>query len=332
LFAAIMVGAGTLFSSFWILAANSWMQTPAGHAIVDGRFVPVSWTAIIFNPSFAYRISHTVTAFFITTGFAVLGVAAWHLKHGRHVVEARRTLGMTVVLLGLLVPLQVLLGDLHGVNTTEHQPIKIAAMEALWDTQTRAPSVLFAVPDEQGERNRFEVAIPALASLYLKHDFDAEVQGLKSVAAADRPPVVPVFFAFRVMVGLGVIMLGLILWAAVLHVRRRLFDTRSFQNACIAMIPAGFVAVIAGWTVTEVGRQPWVVQGLLRTRDAVSPSLTGADVALSLALYVVVYLIVFGAGIYYMARMARAGPPVMVEIRDARMTERPARPLSGAEA
>ena len=268
----------------------------------------------------------------MTTGFAVIGVAAWHLKHGRHVAESRRTLGMTLVLLGVLVPLQVVLGDLHGVNTTEHQPIKVAAMEGLWDTQARAPAVLFAVPDERAERNHLEIAIPALASLYLKHDLDATVQGLKSVPPTDRPPVVPVFYAFRIMVGLGLLMLALVLWAGLLHWRKRLFDSRAFQNACIAMIPVGFVAVLAGWTVTEVGRQPWVVHGLLRTKDAVSPSLTGADVATSLALYVIVYLIVFGAGIYYMARTARAGPPEHVDVRDAKLTERPARPLSGAEA
>jgi cytochrome d ubiquinol oxidase subunit I len=241
-------------------------------------------------------------------------------------------LGMTLILLAILVPLQVVLGDLHGVNTAEHQPVKIAAMEGLWDTQARAPAVLFALPDEHAERNHFEIAIPALASLYLKHDIDATVQGLKSVGPGDRPPVVPVFFAFRVMVGLGLLMLALILWAAVLHLRKRLFDTRLFQNACIAMMPAGFIAVVAGWTVTEVGRQPWVVYGLLRTHDAVSPSLTATDVGLSLAMYVIVYLIVFGAGIYYMARVARAGPPDHVDIRDARLGERPARPLSAAES
>lgn len=331
-FAAIMVGSGTLFSSFWILAANSWMHTPAGYTVVDGRFMPESWLAIIFNPSFPYRIAHTVTGFFVTTGLVVIGVAAWHLKHGRHVVESRRTLGMTFILLGILVPLQVALGDLHGLNTIEHQPVKIAAMEGLWETQARAPAVLFAIPDEAQERNRLEIAIPALASVYLKHDVEATVQGLKSVGPGDRPPVLPVFIAFRVMVGLGLLMLGLVIWAGILHWREQLFVSRAFHNACIAMIPAGFAAVIAGWTVTEVGRQPWVVYGLLRTRDAVSPSLTGADVAVSLVLYVSVYLVVFGAGIYYMARMARKGPPDHVEIRDARMAERPARPLSATES
>jgi cytochrome d ubiquinol oxidase subunit I len=332
LFAAVMVGAGTLFSSFWILAANSWMHTPGGYAIVDGRFMPTDWLAIVFNASFPFRIAHTVTGFFVTTGFVVVGVAAWHLKRGQHVVESRRTLGMTFALLAFSVPLQVLLGDMHGVNTVEHQPIKIAAMEGLWETQARAPAVLFALPDEARESNAYEIAIPALASLYLKHDANATVQGLKSVAPDERPPVLPVFFAFRIMVGLGLLMLTVVIWAGILHWRGRLFDTRVFQNVCIAMIPAGFIAVIAGWTVTEVGRQPWVVYGLLRTRDAVSPSLTGANVAASLALYVLVYLVVFGAGIYYMARVARAGPPDHVDLRDARLSERPARPLSGAEA
>jgi cytochrome d ubiquinol oxidase subunit I len=204
-------------------------------------------------------------------------------------------------------------------------------MEGLWDTQARAPAVLFAWPDVAREQNRYEIAIPALASLYLKHDFDATVQGLKAAPPADRPPVVPVFIAFRVMVGLGLVMLALVIWAGVLHWRGRLFNTRLFHNACLAMMPAGFLAVVAGWTVTEVGRQPWVVYGLLRTQDAVSPSLTTGNVATSLLLYAIVYLIVFGAGIYYMARVARAGPPDHVELRDARLGERPARPLSAVE-
>ena len=237
---------------------------------------------------------------------------------------------MTLALLGVLVPLQIVLGDLHGVNTALHQPIKVAAMEGLWRTQARAPAVLFAIPDERTEQNRLELAIPGLASLYLKHDVESTVQGLTSVPASDRPPVLPVFLAFRVMVGLGLAMLALVVWAAVLHRRGRLYDTPRFQQVCIAMTPVGFVAVLAGWTVTEVGRQPWVVYGLLRTRDAVTPSLAVGDVAASLALYVGVYLVVFGAGIFYMARLARRGPPSDVEIRDAKLTERPARPLSGA--
>jgi cytochrome d ubiquinol oxidase subunit I len=330
-FAAVMVATGTLFSSFWILAANSWMQTPAGYDVVDGRYVPADWLAVIFNASFPYRLVHTVTGFFLTTAFAVLGVTAWHLKHGRHVTEARTVLGMTVVFIAIFVPIQIIAGDLHGVNTLHHQPVKLAAMEGLWDTQSHAPAVLFAIPDEKAERNRAEISIPTLASYYLGHSADAVIKGLKEAPAADRPPVAPVFFAFRIMVGIGILMLATAYWGLWLRWRDRLFTTRAYHNACLVMLPAGFVAVIAGWTVTEVGRQPWVVYGLMRTRDAVSPSLTGSDVLISIALYILVYLVVFGAGIFYMVRLARAGPPEHVDLREPNLDERPARPLSGAE-
>ena len=328
-FAAVMVAAGTLFSSFWILAANSWMQTPVGHDVVDGRFVPASWIALIFNPSFPYRLAHTVTGFFLTTAFAVLGVSAWHLKRGSHPAESRAALGMTVVFIAIFVPVQIIAGDLHGVDTLHHQPVKVAAMEGLWETTSHAPAVLFAIPDERAERNRLEVSIPTLASYYLGHSADAVIPGLKEARPGDRPPVVPVFFAFRIMVGIGILMLATAWWGLWLRWRRRLDATRAFLNVCIAMIPAGFVAVLAGWTVTEVGRQPWIVYGLMRTRDAVSPSLTGGDVLISIAFYIVVYLIVFGAGIFYMVRLARAGPPEQVDLRDPKLNERPARPLSG---
>jgi cytochrome bd ubiquinol oxidase subunit I len=331
-FSAAMVAAGTLFSSFWILAANSWMQTPAGYEMVDGRFVPASWIAVIFNPSFPYRLVHTVTGFFLTTAFAVLGVSAWHVKHRQHLQESQPALAMTVIFIAIFVPIQIFVGDLHGINTMHHQPVKLAAIEGLWETQSHAPAVLFAIPDEAAERNRDEVSIPTLASYYLGHSADTVVKGLKEAPREDRPPVAPVFFAFRVMVGLGVLMLATGYWGLWLHWRRRLFASRAFHNACIAMVPAGFIAVLAGWTVTEVGRQPWVVYGLMRTRDAVSPSLTGTDVLTSIALYVVVYLIVFGAGIFYMVRLARAGPPEHVDLREPNLDERPARPLSGARA
>ncbi|HET7261648.1 MAG TPA: cytochrome ubiquinol oxidase subunit I [Casimicrobiaceae bacterium] len=331
-FAALMVALGTLFSSFWILSANSWMQTPAGYTIVDGRFMPQSWLAIIFNPSFPYRLVHTVIAFYLTTAFTVLGVSAWHLRRGRNVDVSRRALSMTVVFVAIFVPIQIVAGDLHGLNTLDHQPVKVAAMEGLWNTEARAPAVLFAIPDQAAERNRAEIAIPGLASLYLEHSLDGVVKGLKSVPAQDRPPVAPVFFAFRAMVGLGLLMLATAWWGLWLRFRRRLFDTPAYLRVCAAMAPAGFIAVIAGWIVTEVGRQPWVVYGLLRTHDAVTPSLTGGDVVISLVLYIAVYAIVFGAGLMYMLRLAKAGPPEHVESRDARLAERPARPLSGADA
>ncbi|MEO8537415.1 MAG: cytochrome ubiquinol oxidase subunit I [Betaproteobacteria bacterium] len=329
--AAVMVAAGTLFSSFWILSANSWMQTPAGHEIVDGRFMTVEWLSVIFNPSFPYRLAHTVTGFYLTTAFAVLGATAWHLKHGVHTAEARAVMGMTVIFIAIFVPAQIVLGDLHGLNTLKHQPIKVAAMEGLWETQPRAPAVLFAIPDATAERNRAEISIPALASVYLGHSPDAVITGLKDAPPSDRPPVAPVFFAFRIMVGIGMLMLAMAIWGLWLRFRGNLYTSRTYHNACIAMLPAGFIAVVAGWTVTEVGRQPWVVYGLLRTRDAVSPSLTGGNVLASLILYVVVYLVVFGAGIFYMARLARRGPPDHVDLREPKLGERPARPLSGAE-
>jgi cytochrome bd ubiquinol oxidase subunit I len=329
---ACMVAAGTLLSSFWILAANSWMQTPQGYEIIDGRYFPKDWIQIVFNPSLPYRLTHTVNGFFVTTAFAVAAASAWHLRRGQHRAEATTALKMTMALLTILVPLQVVLGDLHGVNTVEHQPIKIAAMEGLWDTQARAPAVLFAIPDARNETNHFEIAIPALASLYLKHDLNATVQGLKSVPPADRPPVGYVFWAFRVMVGLGVLMLAVVAWSMVLRFRGGMENSRAFQRVCVAMLPVGFLAVLAGWTVTEVGRQPWVVHGLLRTRDAVSPSITGHDVAISLICYIAVYLVIFGAGTYYMVRLVRKGPPADAEARDATLAERPARPLSAADA
>ncbi|MGH8800806.1 MAG: cytochrome ubiquinol oxidase subunit I [Casimicrobiaceae bacterium] len=331
-FAALMVALGTLFSSFWILAANSWMQTPTGYTIVDGRFMPESWLAIIFNPSFPYRLVHTVIGFYLTTAFVVLGVAAWHLRRGRNLDVARRMLSMTVVFVAIFVPVQIIAGDQHGLNTLHHQPIKVAAMEGLWETQARAPAVLFAIPDAAHETNRAEIAIPGLASLYLEHSLDGVVTGLKSVPAADRPPVVPVFFAFRVMVGVGLLMLATAYWGLWLRWRGKLYTTPSFVRACVAMTPVGFVAVIAGWVVTEVGRQPWVVYGLMRTKDAVSPSVTGGDVVISLLLYITVYAVVFGAGLFYMVRVVKSGPPETVDIHDARLAERPARPLSGAEA
>jgi cytochrome d ubiquinol oxidase subunit I len=308
------------------------MQTPQGYKVVDGRFVPADWLAVIFNPSFPYRLVHTVTGFYLTTAFAVLGVTAWHLKRGRHVAESRAVVRMTVTFIAIFVPIQIIAGDLHGVNTMHHQPVKLAAMEGLWETQSRAPAVLFAIPDKRAERNHLELSIPTLASYYLGHSADAVIKGLKEAPAADRPPVGPVFYAFRIMVGIGVLMLATALWGLWLRWRGRLDTTRAFQNACIVMLPAGFVAVLAGWTVTEVGRQPWIVYGLMRTRDAVSPSLTGGDVLASIALYVIVYVIVFGAGIFYMVRLARAGPPEHVDIREPKLGERPARPFSGAEA
>jgi cytochrome d ubiquinol oxidase subunit I len=306
--AAMMVAAGTLLSSFWILAANSWMQTPAGYAIVDGRFFPIDWLAVIFNPSFPYRLAHTVVGFYVTTGFVVLGVAAYLLRKDRARQDARVMMSMTLWLLSALVPLQVFLGDQHGLNTLAHQPAKLAAIEARWDTAKGVPLTLFALPDQKAETNHLALDVPVLGSLILTHRADGEVKGLKDWAPQDRPPVAIPFFAFRIMVGIGLLMFALIAISWWLRARRKLFDSVGFQRASMAMAPLGFVAVLAGWTTTEVGRQPWTVYGLLRTAESVTPALTGVSALISLLAYMAVYLVIFPAGVTIMARLARNGP------------------------
>jgi cytochrome d ubiquinol oxidase subunit I len=329
-FAAVMVALGTLMSTFWILVVNSWMQTPTGFSMIDGRFHPDDWLAVIFNPSFPFRFMHVVIAVYLTTAFTVIGVGAWHLRRRSFEPEGRLMMAMGLALATVLVPLQALIGDAHGLDTLKHQPVKLAAIEAIWETGPGQPAVLFALPDEKTESNRFEVAIPKLGSLYLTHDWDGVVKGLKDWPAADRPPVIPVFFGFRVMVGMWLVMLAITVWSWWLAWRGQRYTNAAFLRLCTWAIPAGYVAVTAGWITTEVGRQPWVVYNHLRTADAVTPNLTGPDVALSLALYVIVYCAVFGAGVYYLVKLVRAGPAeVHPPEPDAR--RRPARPISAAE-
>jgi cytochrome d ubiquinol oxidase subunit I len=307
-FAAAMVAVGTLFSSFWILALNSWMQTPAGYELIDGRFHALDWTAVIFNPSFPYRLAHVVTAFLVTTGFVVIAVAAYHLRRGRALAECRNMLSMTLWLLTALVPLQILLGDLHGLNTFHHQPAKLAAMEGHWETQAGAPLILFGWPDQQAEVTRWAVELPYLGSLILTHEMNGTVRGLKEWRREDRPPAAIIFWSFRIMVGIGLLMLLVVATANWLRWKGRLYDTAWFLRICEACLPLGFAAVIAGWVTTEVGRQPWVIYGLMRTSDAVTPSLTGVDVLASLIVYVAVYLVVYPVTLYYMVVLVRAGP------------------------
>jgi len=307
-FAAIMVAFGTLLSSFWILATNSWMQTPQGYKILDGRFVPVDWMAIIFNPSFPYRLLHNVTAFYITTAFVVMGVGAWLLRRGRTADDARMMMRMALNLLIILVPLQIFLGDQHGLNTLEYQPAKVAAIEGRYDTVQPTPLTLFGIPDDAAATMHDAIEIPYLGSLILTHSWNGTIKGLKEWPADQRPPVGPPFFAFRIMVGIGVIMLLVVVIGQLLQLRGRLWDSVWFLRLCQLVAPLGFVAVVAGWITTEVGRQPWTVYGLLRTADSVSPSLTGANVAWSLAFYVLVYLIMFPTGIAFMAGLVRRGP------------------------
>ena len=306
--AALMVAGGTLFSTFWILATNSWMQTPAGYTIVDGRFFPKDWLQIIFNPSFPYRLAHTIVAFYVTTGFVVLSVAAYYLRRARFIEESRTMLSMTLWLLTVLVPLQIFLGDEHGLNTLAYQPAKLAAIEARWRTASQVPLTLFAIPDERAETNHYALDIPDLGSLILTHDPNGTVRGLEDWPADQRPPVAIPFFAFRIMVGIGLSMLALVAASWWLRARGRLFEAGWFLQSCEFAGPSGFLAVLAGWTTTEVGRQPWTVYGLMRTADSVSPSLTGTDALLSLIGYGVVYLIMFPAGLTLMARIVKTGP------------------------
>ena len=333
-FASLMVAFGTLLSSFWILAVNSWMQTPAGYALIEGRFFPVDWSAIIFNPSFPYRLAHTVTGFYVTTALIVAGVGAYTIRQAKAPAEGRVMLSMALWLLTALVPLQIVIGDLHGLNTLKYQPAKLAAMEGLWDTQSGAPLTLFALPDQAGERNRFEISIPQIGSLYLTHSLTGTVQGLKDFPPDQRPPVAVVFFAFRIMVACGLAMLALVLASLWLRARGRLFDAVWFLKAAYVTAPFGLIAVIAGWTTTEVGRQPWTVYGLLRTSASVTPSLTGTDVLISFTAYMLVYLIMYPAGLLVMSRMVRNGPagpqaPAVIEAGrseeafDAAITARP---------
>jgi cytochrome d ubiquinol oxidase subunit I len=305
--AAIMVMIGTLFSSFWILATNSWMQTPTGYQIIDGRFFPRSWTDIIFNPSFPFRLAHNDTAFFVTTGFVVLGVGAWLVRRRRSPEEGRVMMRMALNLLIVLVPLQIYLGDLHGDNTYAYQPAKVAAMEGLWDTKGPMPWAVFAIPDQAAQRNLYEIDIPHLGSLLLDHSWNGTVKGLKEWPRDRQPPVWPVFFAFRIMVAIGVLMLLVAVVGWIMRLRGRLYDANWFLLLCQWFAPAGFIAVLMGWTTTEVGRQPWTVYGLLRTADSVTPSLSGGDVLASLLLYGIVYLVMYPAGVAYRAGIVRGG-------------------------
>lgn len=325
-FATSMVALGTLISTFWIISANSWMQTPAGFALRDGIFYVVDWFEAVFNPSFLYRLAHMVLAAYLTTAFVVGGIGAWYLLKGRSVAHGRVMLTMALGLAVCLTPVQVLIGDLSGLQVGEYQPAKLAAIEAIWETERGVPLLLFAVPDMEAETNHFAVGIPKLGSLILTHSLDGEVTGLKAFPPSDRPYAPIVFWSFRIMVAIGFAMLFVAAAGAFLYWRGRLYETRWFLRLMTWMTPLGFVAVVSGWITAEVGRQPWVVYNLLRTADAVSP-VPGGSVAASLALFVLVYGIIFGAGTYYMLKMIRKGPD---EAEGAPRKGTAERPLSAA--
>ena len=334
-FSTCMVALGTLVSMFWILSSNSWMQTPQGHEVIDGIVVPVDWFAIVFNPSFPYRLAHMALASFLSTSLFVAASAAWLLLKKRDTPEVRKMLVMAVLMLMVTAPLQAFVGDMHGLNTLEHQPAKIAAIEGHWDNSDGEPTplILFGLPDMQREETRFALEIPALGSLLLMHDIDKQVPALKDFPAEDRPNSTVVFWSFRLMVGLGLAMILLGITGVYLARRGTLFSSQRWLKVAVAMGPAGLVAILAGWFTTEVGRQPWVIYGLMRTEDAVSGH-SATHLSVSLAAFVTVYFIVFGTGINYIFKLIKKGPEGDVSHSPKGgpgQARTPSRPLSAIE-
>jgi len=315
--ATCMVALGTFLSAFWILSANSWMHTPTGHGIdaVTGQFVPEDWWAVIFNPSFPYRLLHTVTAAYLTTAFIVGGVGAWHLlksrrEHGESRQAERIMFSMAMWMAALVAPVQIVLGDMHGLNTLEHQPVKVMAMEGHYESHPDgAPLILFGIPNSKEKRIDYAIQIPKVSSLILKHDLNAPLDGLDTVPEADQPPVGIVFWSFRIMVGSGFAMLGVGLWSLVARWRGTLHENRWLHRCAVLMAPSGLLAVLAGWVTTEVGRQPFTIYGLMRTAESAAP-LAAPAVATSLIAFVVVYFTVFGAGTFYILRLMSRPPHV----------------------
>lgn len=316
----VCVAVGTCISAFWILSANSWMQTPQGHRLGDdGIMYPENWIEIVFNPSFPYRLAHMLTAAYLTTCFVIGGVGGWYLFIRKHVDHARIMITMAVFFAAIFAPLQIFIGDLHGLNTLKHQPAKVAAMEGHWETSGNVPLLLFGWPDEEAEETKYKIEIPSAASLILTHKADGEIKGLKEWAKEDRPPVAIVFWSFRVMVGIGILMMLTAFIGVFLFWRGKLYTARWFHLWAAAMMPTGFIAVLAGWFVTEVGRQPWTVYGVLRTQHSVSPVLP-EYIALSLGIFIVAYIFIFGMGTYYILKLIGKGPERLADKDDKRET------------
>lgn len=312
--ATCFVAGGTLISAFWILAANSWMQTPQGFTIAaDGRLFPADWLEIIFNPSFPYRYLHMVAAAYLSTAFVVGGVGAMYLLTKRYLPQARVMLGMATMMAAIVAPIQLFIGDQHGLNTLKYQPAKVAAMEAIWDNETHAPLRLIAFPDQETETNHYEIKLPGVASWILTHSADGEIKGLKSWPKDERPPVAWVFWTFRIMVGIGMLMILTGLLSAIQYFRKRLFESRMLQRWWVLMMPGGFIALLSGWFVTEIGRQPYTAYGIIKTAQSVSPAILGPQVLWSLVSFVVIYTLVFGAGSYYILSLIRKGIPIKDE-------------------
>ncbi|ALO35598.1 cytochrome D ubiquinol oxidase subunit I [Colwellia sp. MT41] len=296
-----IVAIGTTLSAFWIIALNSWMHTPQGHEMRDGVAFPVDWFAIIFNPSFPYRLTHMLIASGLTAAFLIAGISAYRLLKGDDKKAPKLTLKIALTVAMFLTPLQIFMGDLHGLNTLEHQPQKIAAMEGIWQTQKGAPLILFAIPDEEQKKNHFEIAIPKLASLILTHDLEGEIKGLNEFEG-NHPPVAPVFFAFRIMISIGMLML-IISWFSRIQLMRNNVLPRWLLKVLVAMSFSGWVATLAGWYVTEIGRQPWLVTGILTVKDAATTIAPG-NVALSLVLYLTLYVVLMTAYLHTLFTMA----------------------------
>ncbi|WP_339826951.1 cytochrome ubiquinol oxidase subunit I [uncultured Arenimonas sp.] len=309
--ATVLVAAGTTLSAFWILALNSWMQTPAGFEVINGVVHPTDWWAVVFNPSFPYRLVHMLLASGLTVAFLMAGLSAFRWLRGDRGADVAATLRTGVLMAALLIPVQIFAGDLHGLNTLEHQPGKVAAMEGIWQDERGAPALLFAWPNEAERRNDYAVGVPGLAALILTHDIDGELKGLDSFE--DHPPVLAVFWGFRVMVGVGMLML-LVSWLSAWHLRRRGEPSPWLARVLVGMTFSGWVATLAGWYVTEIGRQPWLVTGVLRTADAVSAT-PAPIVGLSLSAYLVIYLVLLAAYVSVLFHLARksgatTAPPI----------------------
>ena len=308
-FATTMVAVGTCISMFWILSSNSWMQTPQGFSIENGIIVPQDWFAIVFNPSFPYRLAHMAAAAFLVSALLVAATAAWHLLKGRRDALVKTSFSMAMWMILILAPLQVFIGDHHGLNTLKHQPAKLAAIEGHWETNKGEgmPLYLFGIPDMDAEETKYAVGIPNLGSLIMTHSMNGEVKGLKEFAPEDRPNSTVVFWSFRIMVGMGMLMILLAFMALFLRKGGKLYENKLLHRFAFVMGPSGFIALLAGWFTTEVGRQPWVVYGVMRTKDALSP-VSAEQVGITLIIFVVVYCVVFGIGIYYMLKLMHKGP------------------------
>ena len=305
--ATVLVALGTTLSAFWIMAANSWMQTPAGFGLENGVYIPINWYQIIFNPSSLLRLTHMLLAAYATTAFFVAGITGWYLLKQRHLETAKPCFKFAVICAAIILPLQIFVGDLVGLKVLHYQPLKTAAMEAVWETSEGVPFLIFALPDQQNQTNKFEVGIPKLASLINTHHLNGELLGLDSVPPDAQPSVAPVFFTFRIMVGIGTLLLMVALSGIWLLYRKRLYHSKRYLKLCIACAPLGFIATIMGWLTAEIGRQPWVVYGLMKTKDAVS-QVPAHHVLISLILFIIVYGFIFGFYLYYLFKLIRKGP------------------------